>query len=352
MSDATPEHRTSPTSVTARTTAAAVAVGLGGAATAWALSVPAAFLVGPALAVTLASLAGLRMGMADWLRDICMLALGLGIGAVFTQEASAAILRWPLAFVALGGMLVVALWLNRMVLQRGFGFDRKSAVLAAVPGHLSLVLGIAAGSGLDVGRIALVQTIRLLSLTLITPFAALALGFEMQASVMPAGPPMAWEHLGVLALLGVGLALGLRRFGLPAPMLLGPMIVSSLGHVTGITPGAMPGAIMSAAFIGLGVLIGARFSGLSGAMVRSGLLAGLVTTAIAVLLAAIAAFAVAASLDMQGAHVLVAFAPGGLETMIALGAAMGANPGFVAACHVMRLVILNLLLPLFLHQSR
>jgi hypothetical protein len=196
----------------------------------------------------------------------------------------------------------------------------------------------------------LVQTIRLLSLSVVVPFAALALGFRMQASVLPTGAPMAWDVLVGLALAGVALALILRRVGMPAPMLMGPLIVSALGHVGGISPGAMPGWIMAAAFLGLGVLIGARFSGMSPALVRSGLLAGLTTTGIAVGMTALAALPVAYALNMPVAHVLAAFSPGGLETMIALGAAMGASPGFVAASHVIRLLILSLLLPVFLRK--
>jgi membrane AbrB-like protein len=329
-----------------------ILIGICGAAAGWILSIPAALLVGPARAVTLASVAGMRMGITDWLRDVCMVALGLGIGAGFTADASAAILRWPLAFAVLAVMLVLALQIIRMVLERGFGFDRKSAVLAAIPGHLSLVLGIAAGSDLDVGRIALVQTIRLLALTVVVPFAALAMGYEMQATVMPLGPPMQVTHLAALTIAGLALALFFKRVGLPAPMLLGPMIVSSLSHMAGLTPGALPGWIMSAAFLGLGTLIGARFSGMPAALVRSGLLAGIASTCISVGMAALAALPVAMALNMPAAHVLTAFAPGGLETMIALGAAMGASPGFVAACHVMRLVVLSVLLPLFLRQRR
>lgn len=341
------EAATNPKSMTA----SSVAIGLCGAVLAWALSVPAAFLVGPALAVTIASLCGIRMGLSDGLRDICMVVLGLGIGARFDPDASGAILRWPLAFAVLALMLVLTLVINCMVLQRGFGFERRSAVLAAVPGHLSLVLGIAVGSKLDVGRIALAQTIRLLGLSVLVPFAALAMGYEMQASVMPTGVPMDWRILAGLAPAGVVFALVLRRVGLPAPLLLGPMIVSALGHMADVSPGTLPGWTMSAAFLGLGVLIGSRFSGMSPTLLRSGLMAGLISTAIAVALAALAALPVAVVLAMPSAHVLAAFAPGGLETMIALGAAMGGSPGFVAACHVMRLLVLSLLLPLFLRNA-
>ncbi len=331
-------------------TVTTLCVGLCGAIVGWALSVPAAFLIGPAVAVALASVAGLRMGISDRLRDICLMTLGLGVGAGFDPATGTAIIRWPLAFAVLAVVLVVSLQIIRTVLERGFGFDRKSAILAAIPGHLSLVLGIATSSGLDVGRIALVQTIRLLALTVIVPFAALAMGYEMQASVMPTGTPLAWGHLGALALTGLTLALALKRLGLPAPMLLGPMIASAAGHMSELTPGTLPDWIMMAAFIALGTLIGSRFSGMTAPMVRSGLIAGLVSTCIAICMATLAALLVAAALNMPGAQVMVAFAPGGLETMIALGAVMGASPGFVAACHVMRLLILSALLPLFLRS--
>ena len=329
-----------------------VATGVCGAVAGWALGIPAAFLLGPALAVTALSLTGLKMGIADGLRDSCMVALGLGIGAGFTAQSGAAFLRWPLAFLVLSVMLILTVLACRVVLERVFDFDRHSAGLAAIPGHLSLVIGIAAETGADVGRIALVQTIRVLALTLTVPFAALALGIRMQASVMPAGVPMQPAHLGALTLVGIGLGLVLRRFALPAPMLLGPLAVSALGHVAGLTPGAVPSEIMVAAFVVLGSLIGSRFSGMTPAQFRSGLLAGLATTCIAVCMAALAALPVAASLDMPVAHVLTAFGPGGLETMVALGAAMGASPGFVTACHVMRLLILSVLITVSIRQSR
>ena len=312
---------------------------------------PAAFLIGPALAVTLAGLVGLRMGFGNGLRDSFMLVVGLAIGAEFDADAGAAILRWPLAFGVQAATLLVTLIVGRMVLTRWFGFDAQSAILAVVPGHLSLAIGIAAASDLDVGRVILVQTIRLLLLIVLVPFAALALGYEMQASVLPTGTPMSWGHFIILTLAGLVLVFGFRRFDLPAPMLLGPMIASGAGHMSGLTPGSVPAEILSLAFIGMGALIGSRFSGMSASLVRSGLMAGLVSTGLAVILSVAAALPVAIALGMPGVHVMTAFSPGGFETMIALGVAMGASPGFVAACHVMRLVVLSALLPMFLRSA-
>ena len=46
----------------------------------------------------------------------------------------------------------------------------------------------------------------------------------------------------------------------------------------------------------------------------------------------------------------MAFAPGGLQTMVALCAVLAVVPGFVAACHIMRLVVLSFLLPVMLSR--
>lgn len=330
----------------------ALAIGAVGAAIAYGLSFPAAILIGPALAVSLAGLRGLQVDVADPLRDACFVVLGLSFGAGFTAQAGSAILRWPLAFAVLLVMLAATLWLGRRLLTRGFGFDSRSAVLAAAPGHLSFVLGLATDTGSDIARVAVVQSIRLLALSVTVPFAALALGYRISADMLSGDVPMQAAHLIALAPVGIAAGLAMRRLSVPAPLLLGPLAVSAVGQVSGLTPGTPPGWLTVPAFLVMGCLIGTRFSGMSMAQFRSSLLAGLAVTAVAGLLAGLAALPVAAALGMPVAHVLVAFAPGGLETMVALGAAMGASPGFVAAAHIVRLLILTVLVPLFFGWRR
>jgi membrane AbrB-like protein len=154
-----------------------------------------------------------------------------------------------------------------------------------------------------------------------------------------------------LAAAGILLGLGFRRLHLPAPILLGPMAASALGHVSGLVTGTLPGWLLMPAFLAMGTLIGTRFSGMRLGDLRQAGLAGLAITVISVGVAALAALPVALALGMPAAHVLTGFAPGGLETMVALGAAMGANPGFIAAFHILRLVILSVLIPLSLRRT-
>ena len=342
----------SPRIASLATTAVSVGIGAVGYGLAWLLSVPAPILIGPAVAVSLAGLTGLRTGVDPLVRDISFVILGFGIGCGFTAEAGAAILHWPLAFVALGVSLFLTLVLCRDLLVRIFGFDPASAVLASAPGHLSYVMSLTVETGSDIGQVAVVQSIRLLALTLIVPFAALAMGYPMGTLGTIGGAPMGWDVLALLLAASAVLGWIFLRLRLTAPLLLGPMVVAGATHIGGTVEGGVPLLLLTPAFLVLGTVIGTRFSGMSLAALRASALAGSAVTLLGAVIASVAGVPVAMALGMPVAHVLVAFAPGGLETMVALGAVMGVSPGFVAACHIMRLLILTGLIPFTLGRAR
>ena len=323
-------------------------VGALGALAFWAMDAPVYMLLGPVVAVSLAGLAGLRTGIEPRLRDACFVVLGITVGAGFNHDAVGAMLRWPLAFVFMTAVIWGIMAVCRWMLSRFFGFDARAALLASAPGHLSFVMAIASEGGSDVARISITQSVRLLALTIVVPFVAVAMGVEMSGNIAPAGAGMGVVSILLLVAASIAVGLVFARFSVPAPLLMGAMVTSALAHLTQVETGVLPGWMTQTAYLVLGSLIGTRFSGITPARLLSGLGAGLAITGVAVGLAGLGAVPVAWALGMPLGHVLVAFAPGGLETMIALGAVLAVVPGFVAACHIMRLVVLSLLLPAML----
>jgi len=51
-------------------------------------------------------------------------------------------------------------------------------------------------------------------------------------------------------------------------------------------------------------------------------------------------------------QLLIAFAPGGVETMAAMSVLLDADPAFVAAHHVLRLFVLTALVPIVLRLRK
>lgn len=335
-----------------RHTALTVGLGCVGALVAWLLRAPVYILLGPALAVTLAGIAGMRTSIDPGLRNTCFVLLGTAVGAGFDGDALGAMLRWPLAFLFMAAVIWAIIVVCRAMLQRFFGFDARAALLASAPGHLSFVMAIAAETGSDVARISMTQSVRLLALTLLVPFAALAMGIDLGGQMVLPGAAMALMPLAVVIVLGVGLGWLFGKVNVPAPLLLGPMVVSALAHLSGLVTGTLPAWLLLPAYVVLGSLIGTRFSGVPLARFVSGLGAGMAITVVAVVMAGLGAVPVAWALGMPLAHVLVAFAPGGLETMIAIGVVLGVIPGFVAACHIARLLVLTVYLPMMLARLK
>lgn len=322
-----------------------------GAAVAYGLSFPVFALTGPAIFISIASFTGIRFSITPFARDAAFLFLGISVGAGFNAQATEAVFRWPVAFAGLLAVLLLIFVISRFVLTRYFGFDRQSAILASTPGHLSFVISLADAIKTDVAKVAVVQSVRLLALTLMVPLAALLFGIETNANILPAGDPMSGFNIVALAFVTLVAGLILQKLKVPAAIFIAGLALSTIGHILNLTPGVLPGWIVLPSFIVLATMIGSRFSGVSFSQLKKAFLAGIATTTIAAGLAVMVALPISLLAGIPVLHVAIAFAPGGFETMIVMGAILGANPGFVAAIHISRLLILPLLLPLFLGRK-
>ncbi len=330
---------------TLRTLVATLAVALAGFLCFHLVGFPVAELTGPAVAVSVVGLSGFRMGIPNWLRDACFLTLGINIGSGVTPDVLKAAVTWPLSFAVLAVTLVGGMLASRALLERGFGLNRTTATLASTPGHLSFVIGLADDSRADIVTVSLVQSIRVLLLTVcVPPFIATAFDATGQVGIVArivSLPEGAVLYLGALA---VGVLF--QRWKIPAAFLLAGMAVSASGHLTDLSPGHLPAGLAQAALLGMGALIGTRFRGASLAQFRDCLLAGLGVTGVVLLGAVLGAFAVSVLLELPVELLIVAFAPGGVEAMAAIAVTSGLDPTFVAAHHVFRLVLLTLLIPI------
>jgi len=326
-------------------------IGAAGAGLFWLIGFPAAVLTGPAAAVSIATILGMPTSMPVLLRDAVFLVIGVSIGSTVTPEVIETALTWPVSLAILVVTLVLVMVAGRAALMRGFGYDRMTALLSATPGHLSYVLGLSTELAADVPRVALVQTVRVLLLTLLVPVLIALWGVEGTAHLADRGE-ISWLVLALVFPLALAVGLLFQRVGVPAPIVLGGMAVSAIGHGFDITPGAMPPWLTTAAFIGMGTLIGTRFRGFDRRGLLGALWAGVVTTAIACTVAALGAIVAAQIVGLPAAALLLAFAPGGVEVMAALAIETGLEPALVAAHHVFRLIALTVLMPLMIARER
>ena len=329
---------------------ATLATGTAGALIATFLHFPAAFLTGPAIAVTLAGLFGLPLSIPMPLRNICFVAIGMIIGSGVSPETLEAARHWPLSFIGLVVNLVIIMQAAWMLLIKVWRFDRKTALFAAIPGHLSYALSLASEtSGGSLVTVGMIQSMRILSLTLLVPFSVAAMGLTPE-NVVLVRPVMglAWLTGTLLVALAVGMVF--LRLNMPAAFLMGGIAAAAASHLTGIASGVVPQWIVVPCFVILGSLIGTRFSNISLYVLRRALLAAMAVTALTFAISMISAIVVSELTGLDIKQMFLAYAPGGLETMIAIAVNLKIDPTFVAGHHVFRLLVLLVLIPLFLRR--
>ena len=328
-----------------RPTLQALALGLAGAAAAELLHFPAPWLTGPALFVSLAAMWGVGVAIPDMLRQACFIVIGMTMGAGVTPETVATAAHWPMAIVALCVGLLAIMAISTVLLQRLFGFSRITAILACTPGHLSYVLSLSTETGADIATVSIIQSIRVLTLTLVVPIVVVTAFSGEPARLVATVEPMSLPVLAATAIASFVAGWIFLKLKVPAATLIGALAVSAGLHATETVHGAMPAWLTVPAFIMMGTLIGTRFNGSGWSSIRRALKASALVVGVAIAVSAALAAAVAAWIGLRPDHVLVAFAPGGLDAMVAMGALLGANPAFVAAHHVSRIIFLTFVMP-------
>jgi membrane AbrB-like protein len=293
--------------------------------------------------------AGRRARMLQPAADAAMLVSGVAMGAAVTPEMLAGFQKYPVSILMFMVCIGLTIALTQLFLMRVGGWDRLTAFLAATPGALSTVLAVAAATKADMLKLATVQSFRLFMLVAVLPSLVIAAG---GATAPPPRPDAGLAVLAVMCAVGFAVALGLSRVGMAAPWLFGGLAGSAALHGAGVVAGDAPWWFMEVAFGLVGLYIGTRFSSIT----RSALLGALAMSAGALVIGLGVSFAMAYALHaMTGLPLgmaLVAYAPGGLEAMLVLGASLGLDPIYVGLHHLLRFFGIALLLPVALPMIR
>lgn len=323
-------------------TLAIAAAGGGGAA---ALGVPAAWLAGSMAAVAAAALAGLPLALPGFLRNAAFVLIGVSMGAGVTPETVRELRAWPWSVLLLALSVAATLLAGTAWLERAHGWDRVTARYASIPGALSSVLILAAGSGADLPRVALAQSVRLFTLVAVMPAVLALVGGSGGGSVGPGPAVSSPVEIAATLLASAGAAAALAALRVPGGVLLGAMAASAVLHGTGLVEGRFPPGILTLGFVVTGAVIGIRFRGTRLATLVATLPGAVASVLAALLLSAGFAGLGAALLGLPFGQLWLAYAPGGVEAMAIMAFALHLDPAFVGAHHVLRLLGLNLLNP-------
>ena len=326
-----------------------LAIGTGGGTLFLWAHLPGGLISGAMIAVGIAAIAGRPLTMPPILTQTVLVLLGISLGSLVSRQLLQHMGAYPLSIALLALATFCSTFGSSIYLQRVHGWDRTSAFLAGSPGALSQITMLALERGADVSAIAVVQTMRVIILTAALPLLLALTG------IAPSSPPTAaiavaspLELAGLIAV-AVAVALLLRLIKFPASWMFGAMIASSVLHGTGLIEGGLPPWVRGIALVGIGALIGSRFARMKPKVLLSHVNAALGSFAVAIVISAIFVAVIALTTPVRFGDIIVAFAPGAMDAMLALALTLHIDPIFVGAHHLSRFVFVTIATPGIIH---
>jgi membrane AbrB-like protein len=314
----------------------------------WA-ELPGGLISGAMIAVGVAAIAGRPLTVPPLLTQAVLVLLGISLGSLMSRQLLQHVGAYPLTIGLLALATFCSTFGSSLYLQRIHGWDRTSAFLAGSPGALSQITMLAIERGADVSAIAVVQTLRVILLTAALPLLLAVTGIAPSSpptAAMAIASPLELAELIAAAIAG---ALLLRLIKFPASWMFGAMIGSGLLHGTGLIEGGLPPSLRAIALVGIGALIGTRFARMKISVLLSHVNAALGSFAISIAITATFVAVIALTTHVRFSDIVVAFAPGAMDAMLALALTLHIDPIFVGAHHLSRFVFVSIAIPGIVH---
>jgi uncharacterized protein len=320
----------------------------GGSLFLWA-HLPGGLISGAMIAVGIAAVAGRPLAVPPIMTQIVLLLLGISLGSLMSRQLLQHVSAYPLTIALLALATFCSTFGSSLYLQHVHGWDRTSAFLAGSPGALSQIILLALEKGANVPAIAVVQTMRVIILTAALPLLLALIGIAPAASLTFATAIASPLELTELIAASVAVSLLLRLIKFPASWMFGAMIGSSVLHGAGLVEGGLPPWVRAVALVGIGALIGSRFARMKPKTLLSHVNAALGSFVIAILISGVFVVVIALTTSVRFGDVVVAFAPGAMDAMLALALTLHIDPIFVGAHHLSRFVFVTIATPGIVH---
>ncbi|WP_428035475.1 AbrB family transcriptional regulator [Amphritea sp.] len=317
---------------------------LGGLIARW-LGLPSAWLIGALLAVVLAGVSHIQVAMPAATSSVITLFLGISVALNIESGLVDQLLHWAGSIVLMCLMLASLLWVLYRYYLSQRGWRRDEALFCSVPGNLAIMLSMAAEMNANVRRISLIHSVRLLFLVFCIPLFLPVAERSVSVQGLHIDHP---ERMFITIALAAVIGWCLKRVKLPAAMLVGGILATLLlKHSLG-WDWRFPDMILVALLVFLGCAIGSRFNNIdireSIAEIRAATGGLIITLVVSAGFAAVLHYVAA----IPWTQAMLAYAPGGMEVMIAIAMNQDVDALFVATHQLFRMLIMSMTIPLLL----
>jgi len=312
---------------------------------------PLPWVTGPLFFTTILALGGVELWMPMWLRPPSLVVLGVLFGSAVSSNIIDQFIVWLPSMVLVLAFVVVTILLVTAYLVFAGKYDFLTSFFSAAPGGLIPMILLGQSYNADDRVIAIMQTLRLILTVLTIPFAfRLFAGYVPSGNIGTGGSFAAYLPEDILptvfaCLVGYFLAMLAR---LPAPSLMGPMIIIGVLRLNGWIESDMPDSLVAVAQVFIGISIAIRFNGTRVREIIPDLIHGTVSSLIMIGLAVLFAILAAQFVNSSAQSLILAFTPGGFAEMALIGFGLGMEISFVISHQLVRFFFIVLIIPVIM----
>ena len=247
--------------------AATLALGLAAALLCVWLRTPLPWMIGPLLATSLVSIAGLPTRSSPVLRNGAQWVIGCALGLYFTPQVTALVgsLWWAILLAIVWALALgwgFGRWLHARHAARMDGSDAARWATTYFSGAIGGASEMTLLAERERGRsdlVAAAHSVRLVIVTLVIPFAFQYSGLHGLDPSLPGARAVSPAGLALLAMATLAGGWLMARTGRANPWFMGSRLASMGLTMTGLELSAMPTAATNAAQLVIGVSLGVRF---------------------------------------------------------------------------------------------
>jgi len=312
---------------------------MSGALFAW-LRTPLPWMIGPLVAMAAFNFSGARLRAPPGGRQAGQVIIGAALGLYFTPLVARQVASYwqMLLLAALLAMLIACAcaWLVSTITDT----DRTTAFFSSVPGGAAEMAVLAERYGARVDRVAVAQSMRILSVVILIPFAFTYSGVHGSDIYVPATSALDWGGLGVLMMIAAGGGGLLFLAGAPNAFMLGALFSVIALTVSEHTLSTIPPSLSNATQLLIGCALGGRFGRSFLGRIPTFVAATFASLLLALFLAATLGAGLAWVYGLPVPSVILATAPGGIAEMCITAKVLQLGVPLVTAAHVTRVIVL------------
>lgn len=325
--------------------ALALGPGIVGALVFRALTLPLPWMLGPVCVVTTLALAGAKVRVQYVLREPMVVLIGVMLGSSFTPHALQDAREYAVSMTMLALYVVFTVALLIVYFRKVGRYDFATSYFAAIPGGLMEMVVMGSQMGGDDRKIFLAHGTRILLVVISIP-----LWFRFVEGYVPQGglgvgtnavPISQFAPLDALILAACG-AIGFfagKAVHLPAYRFTGPLILSAIAHLTGLSASKPPAELVVLAQVILGSSLGCRYVGVRLREISGAFKVAFGSALILLICAVIFSYGIHFATGFKSEALLLSLAPGGLVEMTLIALALGIDVAFITIHHLVRIVL-------------